>query len=473
MRRPRTRLSTTLIGSIVLLVGLVAVTLSYNANRGLPFVPTYDISLEVPDAARLVAASSEVRIGGGRVGVVTGVEAVRPPAPQPPYARIDVALDPGQEGLPVDSTVAVRPRSLLGAKYVDIVPGRSPGTVPPQGTLPLRQAVAVVELSDTFDIFGPRPARALQRTVLELGDALAGRGVAINRTVEEVATGLPDAQRVLAALTAPSTDLDGLIRGLADTGRALEPELPRLGGLLENAATTIGALDAAGDAVGGTVGELAAIGREGTPALRSVRPVLADAAALARELRPAARRLPGTARLLAAALDDATPALVRLRALRRPAEQALATLGRVAAAPATRGALRKLTAAVTSVSATLEVLGPAQRHCNMLGTFVRNTASAAGQGDANGNWLTYQFIVGNDETSGQNDEPWSRAHVNPVPRLDAVECETGNEVFGPGRRIGNPEGVQRGTEETAPPPGVRERAAAAGLLDGPPPEARR
>ena len=56
-----------LVGSITVLITVVAVFLAYNANVGLPFVPTYDVYAKVPDAAGLVRGN-EVRIGGLRVG---------------------------------------------------------------------------------------------------------------------------------------------------------------------------------------------------------------------------------------------------------------------------------------------------------------------------------------------------------------------------------------------------------------------
>ena len=56
-----------LIGAATILVVLVAVFLAYNANQGLPFVPTYSLKAEVPSAAALVRGN-EVRIGGSRVG---------------------------------------------------------------------------------------------------------------------------------------------------------------------------------------------------------------------------------------------------------------------------------------------------------------------------------------------------------------------------------------------------------------------
>ena len=46
-----------LIGAATILVVLVAVFLAYNANKGLPFVPTYQLRAEVPSAANLVVGN--------------------------------------------------------------------------------------------------------------------------------------------------------------------------------------------------------------------------------------------------------------------------------------------------------------------------------------------------------------------------------------------------------------------------------
>ena len=46
--------SPTLVGAITVLIAIVAVFLAYNANQGLPFVPTYRISATVPNANTLV-----------------------------------------------------------------------------------------------------------------------------------------------------------------------------------------------------------------------------------------------------------------------------------------------------------------------------------------------------------------------------------------------------------------------------------
>ena len=54
---PSLSASPVLVGAVTLLVTIVAVFLSYNANAGLPFVPTYDLRAELPNAVNLVKAT--------------------------------------------------------------------------------------------------------------------------------------------------------------------------------------------------------------------------------------------------------------------------------------------------------------------------------------------------------------------------------------------------------------------------------
>src|SRR3954453_3180602 len=67
--------SPTMVGAVTTLIVIVAVFLAYNANNGLPFVPVYRVSVQVPDASRLTN-NNEVPIGGHRVGVVESIEPV-------------------------------------------------------------------------------------------------------------------------------------------------------------------------------------------------------------------------------------------------------------------------------------------------------------------------------------------------------------------------------------------------------------
>ena len=74
--------SPVMVGAITTLIVILAVFLAYNANNGLPFVPSYRLSVQVPNANTLVPGN-DVRIGGVRVGFVESVEPVQDPRPAP------------------------------------------------------------------------------------------------------------------------------------------------------------------------------------------------------------------------------------------------------------------------------------------------------------------------------------------------------------------------------------------------------
>src|SRR4051812_252092 len=109
--------SPTMVGAITTLIVIVAVFLAYNANNGLPFVPTYKVSADICDAARL-GPNNEVRIGGNRVGVVESIDTVAAPpssgceaadgSSSSTVAKLNLKLDKSAEPLPAGSTLPGR-----------------------------------------------------------------------------------------------------------------------------------------------------------------------------------------------------------------------------------------------------------------------------------------------------------------------------------------------------------------------------
>src|SRR4051794_30848337 len=142
--------SPVLVGAVTVLIVIVGVYLAYNANKGLPFVPTYDLKAELPNGEKLVEGN-DVRIGGFRVGVVNRIKpaVVHGKA----IAVVDLKLDKTAQPLSRDSRVAVRPRSALGLKYIDIVPGHSKQTFRQGDTVPItsKQPVEYEDVFSTFD----------------------------------------------------------------------------------------------------------------------------------------------------------------------------------------------------------------------------------------------------------------------------------------------------------------------------------
>jgi virulence factor Mce-like protein len=452
-----------LVGTTIMVALIVGVFLSYNANKGLPFVKTFPLSVRVPDAAELVVGS-EVRIGGFRVGQVNKITAEPAQGKTPPYAQLTLALDGSIQGIPSDTRVQVRPRSLLGAKYVELDPGDA-ANVKPNATLPLSHALSTPELDESFNVFDAQTRKGLQGTIRSFGDAVAGRGDDINRSIVATDQLLPSLQRVLNTLADPKTDLHGFIDGAARLTAALGPVSQTFVDLFDNGARTLAAIDAAGPALGQTIDEVDLTERAAQQALGNVDPVLRDLADITIQLRDGAGRLPQTANALAGALESGTHVLRRVPALAPKANTALRTLGTVARDPAAGGSLRKLTSTVRTLRPTVDYLTAAQVHCNTGGLFMRNFYSPVTQGDASGTWLTF-YLIFRTQQDLKAPAPESDLHVNPYPHENASECESGNEPYTPGQLIGNPAGNQpTKTAETAPPAAVTARARAAGLLD--------
>jgi virulence factor Mce-like protein len=443
-QRPQSSLagSPVLIGAVTALVCAVAVFLSYNANQGLPFVPSYQIKARVPDAAGLVKGN-EVRTGGKRIGSIDKINGKV--GPDRPYAELELKLDKLVDPLRADSIVTVRPRSPLGLKYLEVIPGKRGRPLEEGDTLALGQSPGTVELDEVFDTFDEATRKSLQQTVSGLGTGLAGRGVDFNEAVTQAPALSLHAERVFGNLADPATRLRRAVQALERVTDELAPVAPRLGSLFDNANTTLSALAGVRSQLAEVLAELPPTEAAGIDALRAARPVLAEARVLVRELSPGIRALPAAARGLDSALDRGTPVLRRARDLADRLEDALAAVEDLAADPLTRSALTRLRTALDTGLPTLRYVVPMQSVCNYIGLWLRNAGSSTSEGDIGGTWVRTLVLLKPEEML-QTDRPAPELHHNAYPNAAGPgtggECEAGNEPFLPGQRIGNPDGVQ-------------------------------
>src|SRR5918992_937045 len=247
MRTGRRQLtaSPVLIGAVTVLVAIVAVFISYSANQGLPFVPTYKLEVELPNAAKLVPGN-EVRAGGFRVGVVDDIRTVRRTVNgrERSIALLELNLDKSIEPLSVDTRAGVRPRSALGLKYVELVPGRARRTFQSGDTVPLRNASAVSpELEDVLSTFQPRTRADAQTSLQGFGDALAGRGGQINTAIRELRPFVIRLEPVMRNLSDPRTELSRLVPALGAAAGQVAPVAEVQGRLFGALADTFAAVN--------------------------------------------------------------------------------------------------------------------------------------------------------------------------------------------------------------------------------------
>jgi len=459
-RRPRTSIAANpaLIGAITVLVVVVATFLAYNANTGLPFVPTYQVDVLLPNADGL-GRGADVRIGGGRVGrVMDVVPATRPG--RVPVARLKVAIDKSAGPLPVDTTAEIRAVSALGARYLQLDPGSSPRTLPSGRTITIPSGGEAIDLDELFTTFDGATRRNLRDVTTTLGDGLAGRGAAVNEAIERAPELLGLVQRVSALLADPATGLHGFLSGAQSAAAAVAAEGDITGRLIEDAATTVDALASEHAALDELLREgpsnAAALQRDLTP----VRATLRAARGLVRDARPAAALLPRTAMPTARLLRELTPVLRRTPAFARRLGSLTAPLLAAARDAPTTSALVALTSGLRSLEPTLRHVAPSQTVCNYLGLWARNVPDIIGQGDRSGTWFSYYLMFKPDEIL-QSPTTAPDLHVNPYPhtgQADAAgQCEAGNEQYGEQvRAIGNTAATEPGaTEDTTPAPDGR------------------
>ena len=437
------------VGSITTLVTVIAVFLSYNANEGLPFVPTYKVTVEVQDAAGLVEGN-EARIGGKRVGVIDRIVA-RKRRSGPPTATLTLKLDLVAKPIRDDTQVTVRPRSTLGLKYLELTPGRRGRNVADGGRLALARSRRVVDLDEVINTFDASTRNAMQVGVGEIGPGLTGRGIDFNATLVEAPGLFRRIDAVMANLADPRTRLGALVPALERVASAVAPVSPELGRMIGSADTTFGTLARVREPLGQTIAELPETEAQATRTLRAARPFLADASLLVRDLRPGTRLLPTATLRLDRAIDSGLPVLRRTLTLADELKATLQAVTDLSRDGSTTTTLQKLDATLRIARPLVEWVAPMQTRCNYLGLWTRNATSSISEGDGNGNWFR-TLVIANPDEFRSSSRPAPNLHANPYPNTGQNgECEAGNEGYVPGRQIGNPAGNQGSTTEPTDP----------------------
>jgi ABC-type transporter Mla subunit MlaD len=365
--------SPTMVGAITTLIVIVAVFLAYNANNGLPFVPTYKVSAELCDAARL-APNNEVRIGGNRVGVVESIDTVAAPpnsgceaadgSSASTVAKLNLKLDKSAEPLPADSTIRVRYRSSFGLKYLEIDRGTSQTGKPAGSILPLAQSSQQVEFDDVYNTFDT-PTRANSQRVLQgFGDAFAARGASLNEAIGALNPLFANLKPVSAALADPATQLVRFFPELADAARIVAPVAVDNAEQFTNGAIAFGAISSDPEALRDTISGGPPALEAGLRSLPVQRPFLADFAEFSRLLRPGVRDLRASLPVLNRAVSLGAKVLPRTVQMNNDLKGVMSSLNDLVADPSTLTSLNRLGDTFNLIQDAGQKIVPAQTVCN-------------------------------------------------------------------------------------------------------------
>jgi virulence factor Mce-like protein len=449
--------SPTLVGAVTVLVVVVAVFLSYQANKGLPFVPTYQISAEVPNANTLVPGN-DVRIGGIRVGQITDIQPVSHEDGSV-GAMVDMELDQDLEPLPDDTNIVVRSRSALGLKYLELRRGTSAQGFPPGSTLPRSAArPEPVEIDEVFNMFDEPTRDAIQANLLEFGNALAGRGVSLNNAIGELRPLVERLEPVMRNLAEPDTGLSRFVSALAATAEEAAPVAEIQGQLFVDLDTTFRAFaEVARPFIQETISRSPETEDVAIDTLPRIRPFLANTAILFSELRPGFHAFAPVSKDAARAVSLGVKALRLAPAFNAELDPTAQSLLDLNNDPVSREGIRDLTTFSDVLSPPLSFITPVQSVCNYATLALRNLSSLVSFGDGIG---TNQRAIVLQEPTGPNGEvgpssapgsggadPSNFLHFNPYPNTASPgqdrECEAGNEVYAQGQAaVGNVPGNQ-------------------------------
>ena len=376
--------SPTMVGAITTLVVIVTVFLAYNANNGLPFVPTYQVSVNLCNASRL-SPNNEVRIGGNRVGVVQSIETVDIGSAADPddptdvtdaagcqtasgdsstaAAKLNLKLDESAAPLPEDSTVRVRYRSSFGLKYLEITRGEGEA-IPEGGTLSIAQGTEQVEFDDVGNTFDT-PTREYSRQNLEgYGNAFAARGASLNQAIESLNPLFANLRPVSKALSDPTTQLVRFFPELADAARIVAPVAEENAQFFTNSAIAFAAISSDEEALRDTIEGGPPTLRTGIESLPVQQPFLRDFADVSRLLRPGVRDLRISLPVLNGAISEGAKVLPKTERTFNDLEGTMVELEQLVDEPSTLISINRLGDFLDEAASLAGYVGPYQTVCN-------------------------------------------------------------------------------------------------------------
>ncbi|MHB8689946.1 MAG: MlaD family protein [Solirubrobacteraceae bacterium] len=469
IRSPLT--SPVLVGTLTVLIAVIGMVLAFSSNRGLPFVPTRELKVDIGDGSNIVAGN-DVREGGFLVGLVSSMKPVSVHGQT--LAQLTLKLNKSNGPVPVDSTFSIYSKSVLGLKYVNIHRGISSRMFADGATVPVSRTNVPVQLDQVFDTFTTPTRQNIERGLVGFGDALAGRGSDLNDTFHSLPSLLTHLQPVAAYLSAPATELTRFLDQLNGLTTTLSPVAGTLAQLFADQATTFGAIARSPQALEQTIARSPATLQTSITSLRAQQPFLADFASLGRALTPATAALKGALPVINPAIAQGTRVLPRTVALDARLQGVFVSLKNLAQAPGTNIGVNALTHTAQTLDPMLKYLGPfitvcndwnywwanlagdideatsfgyAQRALLMQGNPAQpnNVSSIVASGPANGGGLPSLPLVGGNEY----------LHAGPVynaaiDNAGNADCEAGQRGFPLKLNYFDPQGRKLGTDQHVP-----------------------
>lgn len=339
----------------------------------------YEVRAVLPTASSL-APRARVTMAGATVGAVSEVKQ------KGTGSVVELAIqDEDVLPLPADSTVRVRSVTAVGENYVEITPGRSKATIAPGGVVPIEQAGKFVDADEVLSILQGETRQRARDLLQGTGAALRGRDEELNGTVRGVADTITPLATTMLTLAEDRKQVSRLIEQLGDVSAAVGERGASLRSMARDAVITFRAtadrdraLRSMIEELPGTLRQVKAttrtlqgVSRASTPVVREVAATLDEARPVITGLRPAAQDGREVVRELAKAAPPLQTTLSELRRVSPAAAKTLPALRRVLCE--TAPALRYLEPYRADVTSFIGGFGSAVNSYDPLSHLVRLT----------------------------------------------------------------------------------------------------
>jgi virulence factor Mce-like protein len=415
-----------LLGAVTVLVAIVAVFLAYNANSGLPFVPTRQLKVDIPNGTA-VLPGNQVLAGGYDVGTVSEMHPIRM-ANGRVGAQIVLQLSTANGRVPVDTTATIRTRALLGLKYIDLHYGKSKKLIPDGGTVPTKNTTLPVQFDDINKMFDNKTRPAVQKDLVGFGNTLAGRGSSLNDTIAALPDLLKYLEPVARYLAAPSTQLTRFFTALNGFFSTIDPVSQVNAQLFGDQATTFEAISRSAPDLENTIRFSPPSLSVSTDSLIHQQPFLVDLRRWAQAMQPASSSLKLALPQLNPALRAGIKVLPRTPGMNVKLEQVLRALKALALDPGSNQALNGLTTTVGILNPTIKYLGPYVTVCNGWNMFWAELADVVSQPTTIGTAQRALLNFANHQTNNvgaQGATAPANGYLN-TPADQAAKAASGN-----------------------------------------------
>jgi phospholipid/cholesterol/gamma-HCH transport system substrate-binding protein len=272
------RLSTNqqaVIGLVAMALIVVAATFGIKAAFG-EYDSGYQLTARFEEAGQNLDTQSDVKIRGVNVGTVSGIAVGRDGR-----AIVTLHIDPDTD-VPTSSIAAIRPISIFGPKFVDLVPGEGEGAGPYyEDGDEITHTESALELSDVLahanellEAVHPEDLTTILRTFADGVDGLEG----------PLASTVEDGQTLLDATIASTEDRHALLDSMAALSGELADRGDTIVALAENSRAPFRTLATQEDDLAGLLDGTARLSADLADVLDQNRDLLGPATASAADL---------------------------------------------------------------------------------------------------------------------------------------------------------------------------------------------